>query len=144
MTGFRLSIGGVQQETGIIPDLTAMGKSLGEDCPLAQLEGRLKSWIILPSWPGLSSWHLSGNPLAMAAGIASLKMLRNEPPSRSFQIMEINSRRDLEKLLQKKVFPYKFHKQDQCTAYSSAKILSPITSRQFHVIMKNSTIYSTR
>jgi glutamate-1-semialdehyde 2,1-aminomutase len=81
MTGFRLSIGGVQQTTGISPDLTAMGKIIGGGLPVGALGGKAEIMDFLaPLGPVYQAGTLSGNPLAMAAGIASLKMLRDESP----------------------------------------------------------------
>ncbi len=81
MTGFRLSIGGVQKETGITPDLTAMGKIIGGGLPVGAIGG--KAEIIdyfAPLGPVYQAGTLSGNPLAMAAGIASLTLLKEESP----------------------------------------------------------------
>ncbi|MEC7799741.1 MAG: glutamate-1-semialdehyde 2,1-aminomutase [Verrucomicrobiota bacterium] len=81
MTGFRLLIGGVQQTTGIIPDLTAMGKIIGGGLPVGAVGGKSKIMDFLaPLGPVYQAGTLSGNPLAMAAGIASIKMLRDNPP----------------------------------------------------------------
>jgi glutamate-1-semialdehyde 2,1-aminomutase len=77
MTGFRLGIGGVQERTGIKPDLTAMGKIIGGGLPVGALGGKAEIMNHLaPLGPVYQAGTLSGNPLAMAAGIASLKMLK--------------------------------------------------------------------
>ncbi len=81
MTGFRLGIGGVQERTGITPDLTAMGKIIGGGLPVGAFGGRTEIMDCLaPLGPVYQAGTLSGNPLAMAAGIASLRMLKENPP----------------------------------------------------------------
>jgi glutamate-1-semialdehyde 2,1-aminomutase len=86
MTGFRLLIGGVQETTGIIPDITAMGKIIGGGLPVGAVGGRSDIMDFLaPLGPVYQAGTLSGNPLAMAAGIASLKMLRDEPPYKKLE-----------------------------------------------------------
>tara|TARA_X000000950_G_scaffold283508_1_gene384478 strand:- start:875 stop:2155 length:1281 start_codon:yes stop_codon:yes gene_type:complete len=81
MTGFRLSSGGVQERVGITPDLTALGKIIGGGLPVGALGGKGQIMDHLaPLGPVYQAGTLSGNPLAMAAGLASLKMLREEPP----------------------------------------------------------------
>jgi len=76
MTGFRLGKGGVQERVGITPDLTAMGKIIGGGLPVGALGGKSEIMDYLaPLGPVYQAGTLSGNPLAMAAGIASLKKL---------------------------------------------------------------------
>ncbi len=81
MTGFRIGIGGVQAKTGIIPDLTAMGKIIGGGLPVGAFGGKTEIMDHLaPLGPVYQAGTLSGNPLAMAAGIASLRLLKDSDP----------------------------------------------------------------
>jgi glutamate-1-semialdehyde 2,1-aminomutase len=76
MTGFRLSLGGAQQVYGVTPDLTTLGKILGGGLPCGAFGGRADIMNALaPLGPVYQAGTLSGNPLAMAAGIATIAHL---------------------------------------------------------------------
>ncbi len=76
ITGFRLALGGAQQLYEIKPDLTCLGKVLGGGLPLAAFGGQRKIMDLLaPEGPVYQAGTLSGNPLAVAAGLATLSLL---------------------------------------------------------------------
>ncbi len=76
MTGFRLALGGAQERFGIRPDLTCLGKIIGGGLPVGAFGGRADIMDFLaPLGPVYQAGTLSGNPLAMAAGIAALEEL---------------------------------------------------------------------
>ncbi|MBU0651498.1 MAG: glutamate-1-semialdehyde 2,1-aminomutase [Proteobacteria bacterium] len=80
ITGFRLAYGGWQTLTGILPDLTCMGKIIGGGLPVGALGGRREIMEHLaPIGPVYQAGTLSGNPLAMTAGIATLDLLEEKP-----------------------------------------------------------------
>lgn len=79
MTGFRLSRGGAQERFGVMPDLTTMGKVVGGGLPLAAFGGRADLMDHLaPIGPVYQAGTLSGNPVAVAAGLAVLKLLDDD------------------------------------------------------------------
>jgi glutamate-1-semialdehyde 2,1-aminomutase len=80
MTGFRLSLGGAQELYGIRPDLTTMGKIIGGGMPVGAYGGKKEIMQqVAPSGKVYQAGTLSGNPIAMAAGIAMLTHLKNTP-----------------------------------------------------------------
>jgi glutamate-1-semialdehyde 2,1-aminomutase len=81
ITGFRLAYGGAQQLYRQMPDLSILGKIVGGGMPVGAYGGRedvMKH--IMPAGPVFQAGTLSGNPVAMAAGLATLKELRDHPP----------------------------------------------------------------
>jgi glutamate-1-semialdehyde 2,1-aminomutase len=75
MTGFRLARGGAQERFGVTPDLTCLGKIIGGGLPVGAYGGRREIMdLIAPSGPVYQAGTLSGNPLAMAAGVATLRV----------------------------------------------------------------------
>lgn len=80
MCGFRASLGGAQAAYGVTPDLTCLGKIIGGGLPVAAYGGRRDIMsFISPAGPVYQAGTLSGNPLAMTAGLATLQILTAEP-----------------------------------------------------------------
>lgn len=88
MTGFRLARGGVQEIEHIRPDLTTLGKIIGGGLPVGAFGGRADIMNQLaPLGPVYQAGTLSGNPLAMAAGITALRMLEEDNPYARLNLM---------------------------------------------------------
>jgi glutamate-1-semialdehyde 2,1-aminomutase len=79
ITGFRLAYGGAQEFFGILPDLTCLGKIIGGGLPVGAYGGKAEIMDrIAPEGPVYQAGTLSGNPLAMAAGVATIKLLQKK------------------------------------------------------------------
>ncbi len=80
ITGFRLGLGGAQQYYGVEPDLTTLGKIVGGGMPMGAYGGRREIMhLVAPAGPVYQAGTLSGNPIATAAGITTLRLLREQP-----------------------------------------------------------------
>ncbi|MBE0644998.1 MAG: glutamate-1-semialdehyde 2,1-aminomutase [Bacteroidetes bacterium] len=80
MTGFRLAPGGAQELFGITPDLTTLGKIIGGGLPVGAYGGRRDIMeMVAPAGPMYQAGTLSGNPLAMTAGLETLRILTEDP-----------------------------------------------------------------
>src|SRR5207342_3411794 len=81
MTGFRVAVGGAQELYSIRPDLTTLGKVIGGGLPVGAYGGRADIMrCVAPAGPVYQAGTLSGNPLAVAAGLAALQRLELEKP----------------------------------------------------------------
>jgi glutamate-1-semialdehyde 2,1-aminomutase len=102
ITGFRVKLGGAQELYGIRPDLTCLGKILGGGLPLAAFGGKRKIMNLLaPEGPVYQAGTLSGNPLAVAAGLTTLALLSRPG---IYEALETRGRRlqeGLERVLRK-------------------------------------------
>jgi len=79
MTGFRVSYGGAQELYGVIPDLTCLGKIIGGGLPIGAYGGKKEIMeYVSPAGPVYQAGTLSGNPLAVTAGIATLEILKQK------------------------------------------------------------------
>ena len=91
MTGFRVAFGGAQERYGILPDLTTFGKIIGGGLPVGAYGGPVEIMnMVAPLGPVYQAGTLSGNPLAMAAGLATLRYLRSHK-STIYSSLEIRS-----------------------------------------------------
>lgn len=98
MTGFRIAYGGAQEKFGITPDLTTLGKVIGGGLPVGAYGGRRDIMqLVAPAGPMYQAGTLSGNPLAMTAGIKTLEILRQ---SGSYEYLERITKRLADGLLQ--------------------------------------------
>ncbi|MGH7777648.1 MAG: glutamate-1-semialdehyde 2,1-aminomutase [Candidatus Dormibacterales bacterium] len=81
ITGFRVALGGAQAVSGVRPDLTVLGKIIGGGLPVGAYGGREDLMrMVAPEGPVYQAGTLSGNPLAAAAGLATLRILESDPP----------------------------------------------------------------
>lgn len=80
MTGFRLARGGAQERYAVVPDMTTLGKVIGGGLPMGAYGGRQEIMdCVAPVGPVYQAGTLSGNPLAVAAGLETLKMIEEDP-----------------------------------------------------------------
>jgi len=105
MTGFRVSLGGAQEAFNIKPDLTCLGKIIGGGLPVGAYGGRNDVMsCVAPLGPVYQAGTLSGNPLAMASGIATLEILKTADYSRLAKTTEFLAK-ETEAILRRKDIP---------------------------------------
>ena len=111
MTGFRVAKGGVQELEGITPDLTAMGKVIGGGLPVGAFGGRAEIMDYLaPDGPVYQAGTLSGNPLAMAAGLAQLNEMERVDGYGKLEQLGARLEDGLRAILKRKGLDYRFNR----------------------------------
>ena len=111
MTGFRLSKGGYQEIIGLLPDLTAMGKVIGGGLPVGAFGGRADIMDMLaPDGPVYQAGTLSGNPLAMAVGLAQLRELEKQNAWHALEQTGAAFEAGIRNILQKMGIPLTFNR----------------------------------
>jgi glutamate-1-semialdehyde 2,1-aminomutase len=94
MTGFRVAWGGAQARYGVVPDMTCLGKIVGGGLPVAAYGGRADIMaLVAPDGPVYQAGTLSGNPLAVAAGLKTLELLARPGTPSAYDRLEASSAR---------------------------------------------------
>jgi len=107
MSGFRVAYGGAQSLLGITPDLTTLGKIIGGGLPMGAYGGRADIMdCVLPAGKVFQAGTLSGNPLATAAGIATLRELRESNPYEQLEALSTRLAVGLEDAAKAAGIPY--------------------------------------
>ncbi|HEY6951560.1 MAG TPA: glutamate-1-semialdehyde 2,1-aminomutase, partial [Bacteroidota bacterium] len=107
MTGFRVARGGAQELYHIVPDLTTLGKIIGGGLPVGAYGGRKDIMsMVAPSGPVYQAGTLSGNPLAMAAGLATLRILQETPDFyKKLEEQSLRLENGIQRIIEKKKLP---------------------------------------
>ena len=111
MTGFRVAKGGVQELEGLMPDLTAMGKVIGGGLPVGAFGGKAEIMDYLaPDGPVYQAGTLSGNPLAMAAGLAQLHEMERVDGYGKLEKLGTRLESGIRSMLERKGLDYRFNR----------------------------------
>lgn len=127
MTGFRLAKGGVQELVGVTPDLTALGKVIGGGLPVGAFGGKAEIMDHLaPNGPVYQAGTLSGNPLAMAAGLAQLKELDSKSGWQQLEATGARFEAGVRNILKEKGLDFQFNRVGSmfCLFFTENKIFN--------------------
>jgi glutamate-1-semialdehyde 2,1-aminomutase len=152
MTGFRVAKGGVQELEGVMPDLTAMGKVIGGGLPVGAFGGKKEIMDYLaPDGPVYQAGTLSGNPLAMAAGLAQLHEMERVDGYGKLERLGARLETGIRSILQEKGLDYRFNRVGSmfCLFFTGEEIVdldSVMTSdapafRKFFTSMLDQGVY---
>lgn len=133
MTGFRLAKGGVQELLSLTPDLTAMGKVIGGGLPVGAFGGKAEIMNELsPLGPVYQAGTLSGNPLALAAGLAQLNYLEQEDGFAQLEHLGAYFEKGIRLLLREKGLPFTFHRAGSmfCLFFTDKEIIDLDSAQQ--------------
>ncbi len=152
ITGFRFCYGGVQNIFGIEPDITCLGKIIGGGFPVGAFGGKREIMEHLaPTGDIYQAGTLSGNPVAMAAGIATLKILKNQD-YKNLEDYTHNLVKELNNIFKEKSIPVRinhfgsaftifFTEKDKIKNFEDAKTTDTNRFSHFFVHMRNSKIF---
>lgn len=102
ITGFRLGMGGAQRKYGVTPDITCLGKIIGGGLPVGAFGGKKEIMsMVAPLGPMYQAGTLSGNPLAMAAGLATLRKLKEPGNYKKLRQLSLNMVEGIKELVKK-------------------------------------------
>ncbi|HMK61453.1 MAG TPA: glutamate-1-semialdehyde 2,1-aminomutase [Dissulfurispiraceae bacterium] len=132
MTGFRVSLGGAQAYYGIRPDLTCLGKVIGGGLPVGAYGGKKEIMaLVSPEGPVYQAGTLSGNPLAMTAGIETLKILMKHGTYKTLESRMQQLEAGLRYASQKTGVPTKFYRAGSmfCSYFTEAEVVNYKTAK---------------
>ncbi len=127
MTGFRVAKGGVQELVGITPDLTCLGKVIGGGLPVGAFGGRAEIMDYLaPIGPVYQAGTLSGNPLAMAAGLAQLKEMERRSGWQQLEVLGARLEAGVRRILKEKGLDFTFNRSGSmfCLFFTEKEIIN--------------------
>jgi glutamate-1-semialdehyde 2,1-aminomutase len=131
MTGFRVALGGAQKLHGITPDLTCLGKIIGGGLPVGAFGGKKEIMSKLsPLGPVYQAGTLSGNPLAMVAGIATLKFLKFEDPYPKLEAVSRYLEGEMRKNVEQSGIPASFTRVGSmlCMFFTDKEVVDYVTA----------------
>ena len=132
MTGFRVSFGGAQAYYGIKPDLTCLGKVIGGGLPVGAYGGKKEIMsFVAPEGGVYQAGTLSGNPLAMTAGIETLKILSKTSTYKKLEKTMQNLEEGLKEVVQKTGIKVKFYRAGTmfCTYFTETEVVDAKTAK---------------
>ncbi|HXX57385.1 MAG TPA: glutamate-1-semialdehyde 2,1-aminomutase [Thermodesulfovibrionales bacterium] len=133
MTGFRVSYGGAQAHYGIRPDMTCLGKVIGGGMPVGAFGGKREIMsIVAPEGPVYQAGTLSGNPIAMTAGIETLKILSKKGAYEKLEKTMDRLERGLKDAAKKSGVKTKFYRAGTmfCTYFSDREVVDYETAKR--------------
>jgi glutamate-1-semialdehyde 2,1-aminomutase len=130
MSGFRVARGGAQERYGVRPDLTCLGKIIGGGLPVGAYGGKREIMdLVAPAGPVYQAGTLSGNPIAMAAGLATLKLIDDEAVYQKLERLGATLEEGLKSAAQKAGVPIRINRVgSEMTLFFSSQPVSDYTS----------------
>jgi glutamate-1-semialdehyde 2,1-aminomutase len=132
MTGFRVALGGAQAYFGIKPDLTCLGKVIGGGLPVGAYGGRREIMsLVSPEGPVYQAGTLSGNPLAMTAGIETVKILLKSDTYKKLEARMVQLEMGLKEAAKKAGVATKFYRAGTmfCTYFTDKEVVDYKTAK---------------